>query len=223
MQTTYVRTRAARYALNHYNNPNPLYANMDTMGGGGDCTNFTSQCMLAGGYTMDYRATGQATEWWYRRIGTDRFDSNNNDWWSCTWAVPENQFQYLRANGGRAVDLLANPSLARRLSLADIIYYDWTGEGFFGHSAIITNFNRYHVPYVTYRTLSPLRPVRRGHWSLRFRREAKRIWAIHLDSFPEVYPQNPNWNVLVPCDTGRRTISQGTSKLWYPTVPPTKR
>lgn len=203
-QATYSRRRAAAYALSRYNDPSPQFANMDTFGGGGDCTNFTSQCMLYGGYTMDYRETGQATEWWYRRIGTDRFDHNLNDWWSCTWSVPENQFQYLLANHGRAVNLLANPSLAKRLSLADIIYYDWTGEGKFGHSAIITRFNRYHVPYVTYRTLSPLRPVRNGHWALRFRREAKRIWAIHLDTFPEIHLQNPNWSRLTPCDQSRK-------------------
>jgi len=177
---------------------------MDTMGGGGDCTNFTSQCILYGGYTMDYRATGQETEWWYRSIGTDRFDSNLDDWWSCTWSVPDNQFYYLAANHGRAINLLANVSLARRLSLGDIIYYDWTGEGRFGHSAIVTRFNRYHVPYVTFRTLSPLRPLRNVHWALRSRREAKRIFAIHLDSFPNVNPQNPDWNRLTPCDQSRK-------------------
>ena len=81
-QATYDRAGAVRYALDHYDNPNPLFANMDTMGGGGDCTNFTSQCLLHGGFAMDYRATGQATEWWYRRIGNDQFDSNLDDWWS---------------------------------------------------------------------------------------------------------------------------------------------
>lgn len=203
-RTRYDRRRAARYALYRYDNPSPLVANMDTVGGGGDCTNFTSQCLFYGGYRMDYRETGQATEWWYRRIGDDRFDENNDDWWSCTWAIPENQFQYLKANHGQAVDLLERPALAKRLSLGDIIYYDWYGKDQFGHSAIITAFNRYHVPYVTYRTLSPLKPVKNAHWRLRFRREAKRIWAIHLDSKPTVFAGEPNWSLLKPCDQSRK-------------------
>jgi hypothetical protein len=177
---------------------------MDTMGGGGDCTNFTSQCLLNGGFFMDFRQTGQATEWWYRRIGSDKFDSNHDDWWSCTWSLAETQFQYLRANHGRAADLLANPRLARRLSLGDLIYYDWDGDGTFDHGAIVTYRNRNRVPYVTFRTLAPSRPVRRGHWALRRRRDAKRIWAIHLDDFAEVHTQNPDWNRLIPCDEGRK-------------------
>ena len=65
VRTRYNRRRAVSYALSRYNNPNPKFANMDQMGSGGDCTNFTSQCLLVGGFQMDFRETGQATEWWY--------------------------------------------------------------------------------------------------------------------------------------------------------------
>ncbi len=205
VRTRYDRRRAVRYALSRYNDPNPKFANMDTMGGGGDCTNFTSQCLLVGGLKMDFRQTGQETEWWYRYVTREPFDRNNDDWWSCTWSLPETQLRYLAANHGQTGDLLENPALAKRLSLGDIIYYDWYGEGRFGHSAIVTAFNRYHVPYVTYRTLAPLRPRRNLHWRLRHRRrDAVRIWAIHLNNRPIVYEQAPDWSKLVPCDQSRK-------------------
>src|SRR5690554_1316804 len=107
---------------------------MDTLGAGGDCSNFTSQCMLAGGIPMDYRGNTATEEWWYRRIGDDRYDANLDDWWSCSWALAQNQFEHNSANNGQAVNLLANPSLARTMRLGDIIYYDWHGEGIFTHS-----------------------------------------------------------------------------------------
>ena len=139
MRVTYDRAAAVRYALRHVFNPNPDYANMDTMGGGGDCTNFTSQCLYAGGWSMDYRAVGYDTEWWYRRLGNDRFDQNNDDWWSCTWSLPSLLFLYLTVNYGGALDLLTSPRLARNLRRGDLVFYDWDGDGFFDHSAIVTS------------------------------------------------------------------------------------
>lgn len=205
VRTRYDRRRAVRYALSRYNNPNPKFANMDTMGAGGDCTNFTSQCLLVGGLKMDHRQTGQATEWWYRHQTLEPLDEYHDDWWSCTWSLPETQLRYLIANQGRAVDLLANPALARRLSLGDIIYYDWYGEDRFGHSAIITAFNRNRVPYVTFRTLAPSRPARNLHWRLSYRRrDAVRIWAVHLNNRLTVHNQPPNWSLLTPCEQSRK-------------------
>ncbi|MGI6344312.1 MAG: amidase domain-containing protein [Bacillota bacterium] len=204
VRTRYNRRRAVSYALSRYNNPNPKFANMDQMGSGGDCTNFTSQCLLVGGFQMDFRETGQATEWWYRHVDGEPFDQNHDDWWSCTWSLPETQFQYLAANQGQVGDLLQNPSLARRLERGDLIYYDWDGEGRFGHSAIVTAKSRSGVPYVTYRTLQPLRPQRNVHWTLRFRRQAARIYAIHLTDRPIVYQVPPDYSRLIPCEQDRR-------------------
>lgn len=198
----YDRGAALAYARRHWNAPNPRFANMDTFGGGGDCTNFTSQCLWAGGWPMDFRQSTWTTEWWYRRIGTDRFDSRGNDWWSCTWSIPENQFRYLSANHGEPLNLLARPRRARLLRRGDVIYYD-RGEGRFGHSAIVTAFNRQGEPLVTYRTLRPLRPQRNVHWRLRFRRPAVRIWAVRLSNAPVVYRTPPDWTRLLPCDRTR--------------------
>lgn len=48
--TSYVGSDAANYALNYYNGTNPNYPNLRNMGG--DCANFVSQCMFAGGKSM---------------------------------------------------------------------------------------------------------------------------------------------------------------------------
>ncbi len=201
--TLYDRKRAVQYCYRHVLAPNPEYANMDAMGGGGDCTNFTSQCLFAGGWTMDYRQTGYDTEWWYRRIGTDRYDSLANDWWSCTWSLPALLEKYLAINGGRPLDLLKRPSMAARLRLGDMIFYDWDGDGLFDHSVLVTK-RRQGVPYVTYRTLAPLQPVTDGHWRLRFRRRARAIMGMRLPDQPRAYEAPPDWARLTPCDLRRK-------------------
>lgn len=199
----YDRRAAVAYALRHWRDPNPEYANMDTFGGGGDCTNFTSQCLRAGGWPPDYRRSTVATEWWYRRIGDDMWDARGDDWWSCTWSLADSQFHYLTANGAEAIDLWAEPRRARTLRRGDLTYYDW-GAGKFGHSAIVTGHDRRGEPLVTYRTLKPLQPQRNVHWTLRFRRRAARIFGVRLTDRPQVFNIPPDWNRLWPCDRTRR-------------------
>ena len=48
----YDRERAVEYALTWALDRNPLFLNFT--GRGGDCTNFASQCLLAGSCTMEY-------------------------------------------------------------------------------------------------------------------------------------------------------------------------
>lgn len=199
----YDRAAAVRYAATHWNRPNPNFANMDTLGGGGDCTNFTSQALLAGGWPMDYRATGYDREWWYRRRGLDPFDAQADDWWSCTWSLPENQYHYLRLNHATIVDLLHDRTQIRRLRLGDLLFYDWDGDGLFDHGSIVTAFDRFGRPLVTYRTLSPLSPVRDSHWELRFRGRARRIHAALLNDEIVVHRETPDWSRLTPCERER--------------------
>ncbi|HHT26692.1 MAG TPA: amidase domain-containing protein [Firmicutes bacterium] len=201
-RAAYNRSAAVSYALRHVFNPNPEFANMDTLGGGGDCTNFVSQCLLAGGWRMDYRATGFDSEWWYRRRSTQPFDGDQRDWWSCTWSLPSLFILYLSLYFGQRYDLLARPSRARLLRLGDIIFYDWDGDGFYDHSVIVTRrINGW--PYVTYRTLKPLDPIRNAYWRLRFRGRARSIIGLRLVNNPDWFTSSPDWNVLVPCDRSR--------------------
>lgn len=199
----YNRTLAVRYALRHYNAPNPDYANLDTTGAGGDCSNFTSQCLNAGGWPMDYRQTGFDTEWWYRRVGTDPYDAQLNDWWSCTWALAELQFRYMSHNGGEILNITSSVRRARRLRIGDICYYDWDGDGILTHSAMVTSHTRSGTPLVTYRTLRPRSPVRNRDYRLRFRGRAATIYGIRINSNPTDHGVEPTWWVLRPCDRTR--------------------
>lgn len=204
VRRTYNRLAAVRYALRHWNDPNPAFGNMDTFGAGGDCANFVSQCLLAGGWPMDYRESASDREWWYRRIGTEPFDAAQDDWWSCTWTLADSHYRYMRANHAVAVyDLRANPRNARRLRRGDTIYYDWDGDGVLNHSAIVTGFNRRGQPLVTYRTLRPRRPVRNALWTLRFRGPARRILGVRLADRPLDYQVAPDFSRLPPCDRTR--------------------
>lgn len=70
-QVTYSRTNAVEYALDYYNSTNPAYPDLRSMGG--DCANFVSQCLHAGGKDM--------TDEWY-------IEKKNN-----TYPAPENVTQ----------------------------------------------------------------------------------------------------------------------------------
>jgi hypothetical protein len=56
----YNREKAVSYARQWAHERNPAYCNFDDMGG--DCTNFCSQCLYAGGGVMNYT---QDTGWYY--------------------------------------------------------------------------------------------------------------------------------------------------------------
>lgn len=202
-RTSYDRIAAVRYAFKHWNNPNPDYGNFDEVGIGGDCANFVSQCLQAGGWPLDYRESARNEEWWYRRVGSDEFDADEDDWWSCSWTIADLNFRYMRANGGQGLNLLRNPRLARTLRLGDTIYYDWEGDGVLNHSAIVTGHNRRGQPLVTYRTLRPRRPVRNALWTLRFRGRAGNIVAVRLSNRPVDYGVAPDFHRLQPCDQSR--------------------
>lgn len=60
----YNRSFAIEYAYTWWNKRNPKYANFDSLGG--DCTNFVSQCLFAGGIEMNYEQNG----WFYNNINS---------------------------------------------------------------------------------------------------------------------------------------------------------
>ncbi|SFA80443.1 Putative amidase domain-containing protein [Acetitomaculum ruminis DSM 5522] len=81
----YNRNAAYQYAFKYYRNPNPAYVNFEQMGG--NCTNFTSQCLKAGGIVQDN--VGNYT-WYYN-------NANNR---AGAWSSAELFRQYFRNNVG---------------------------------------------------------------------------------------------------------------------------
>lgn len=88
-EISYDRERAVAYAREWALSRNPLFA--DFTGGGGNCTNFVSQCMLAGCSVMDLTPT---FGWYYRSIN-DRAPA---------WSGVDELYGFLTGSGGFATE-----------------------------------------------------------------------------------------------------------------------
>ncbi len=75
----YNRLVAVRYASQWALSRNPEYPNYSGHGGGGDCTNFISQCLFAGGWQMIPGNKRADSVWWCRN------GENSNSWSSAHW------------------------------------------------------------------------------------------------------------------------------------------
>lgn len=116
----YSRTAAVSYALTYALHPNPFYRYFPIVNdNGGDCANFLSQCLYAGGLMMD-------NVWWYKH------SVNNNtryDRWSMAWAVAHVLYWRLKR-----MEITTN----RKITIGDAVFFeDKNGKIF--HSALITS------------------------------------------------------------------------------------
>lgn len=107
---------------------NPAYYNFDNVGG--DCTNFISQCLYAGGAVMNYtRDTG-----WYYISADNR---------AAAWTSVEYLHKFLVTNKG--VGPFGEGILLREVQKGDIIQLG--SEGSFYHSLLVIDV-REGIPYV---------------------------------------------------------------------------
>jgi hypothetical protein len=115
----YNREAAVRYANTWWDSRNPAFPAFDV-----DCTNFISQCLLAGGAPM-HGYPNRGNGWWLQG-GT----------WSFSWSVAHSLRWYLATSkkGLTATQV----STAQELGLGDVIAYDFEGDGRFDHSTIVT-------------------------------------------------------------------------------------
>ena len=122
IQIPYKRQLAAAYANEWAYRRNPDYYDFSKIGG--DCTNFASQCILAGCGVMNYRST---YGWYYRSL-RDRAPS----WTSVTYL-----YRFLTTNQGPGpYGRLAELSEAEP---GDIVQLRFLGNEAFGHSPVITS------------------------------------------------------------------------------------
>lgn len=117
----YDRQKAVAYSNAWWDKRNPKYPSFEN-----DCTNFISQCLFEGGFRQQfsqYRHEG----WWLQ---------SNHSNWSFSWSVAHSLRWYLiLSKRGVEVD---SPD---KLSVGDIIFYDFDGNGSFQHSTIIVEKN----------------------------------------------------------------------------------
>ncbi len=116
----YNREAAVAYALEWAYTYNPEFYNFNDIGG--DCTNFASQCLLAGGSMMNF---DYPRGWYY-------VDVNNR---SPSWTGVNELYEFLINNQGigpRAV--LVDLS---EIEDGDIIQLDFRGDGIFDHTPVV--------------------------------------------------------------------------------------
>ena len=114
--------KCIEYALKWAYNYNPNYYNFTLLGG--DCTNFISQCMLAGGYEMDYSLNG----WYYNSL-----NSRAPSW------TGVNEFWSYAINNGKSVGVRLIETTIDNASLCDVVQL-FNGERFY-HNLLVTSID----------------------------------------------------------------------------------
>ena len=117
----YNRDNAVAYAHKWAFKRNPRYLNFT--GIGGDCTNFISQCLLAGGAKMNYKKTFG----WYYNSANDRTPS---------WTGVQYFYNFLINNKG--VGPYAELITMDKLLPGDVIQLSFV-SGTFGHSLLVVS------------------------------------------------------------------------------------
>ncbi len=147
----YNNAEAVRYALTHALAPNPEFIFIpDRNDGGGDCSNFISQCLQAGGAPFAYGTS----PWWYRVNGTSKSDHS----WSISWAVAHSLYWTLKVRhqsrlGGLKAQEVNDMQL---LELGDLIQYE-DSKGAIYHSAMVTAFTidkGMRIPLISQHTIN---------------------------------------------------------------------
>lgn len=116
----YNRERAVAYAHRWAYSRNPAYYNFDAIGG--DCTNFVSQCLFAGGGKMHYQKT---FGWYYT-------DLNNR---APAWTGVDPLHRFLTTNRGTGP--FATEVRPDALEPGDLIQLDF-GSGF-AHTLLVVS------------------------------------------------------------------------------------
>jgi len=139
----YHREKAVQYADQWWNNYNPQFRSFEV-----DCTNYVSQCLWAGGAPMDYG--NKSNGWWYKWGAT-----RSTDTWSYSWSVSHSFRWYLQSGYNRLkATEVTSPS---KLTIGDVILYDFDGDGKWQHSTIVTAITLGGMPLVNAHTVNSKR------------------------------------------------------------------
>jgi hypothetical protein len=147
MKLTYDRRAAAKYALKYATNYNPEWPSYK--GGGGDCTNFVSQALYAGGWTMlkheEVSSPRHSVQSWY----SDRFRYGGEH--TNTWSNARDFNSFLANNVVTRVRRCGPDELA----LGDVVQLN--DYGIIHHTVIVTGVlpttvRGKNVAFVTYHT-----------------------------------------------------------------------
>ncbi|WP_329064278.1 amidase domain-containing protein [Streptomyces sp. NBC_01429] len=124
----------AAYATTYWSKYNPEYPSFDGAGAGGDCTNFVSQALKAGGWKHVPGYTNDYQKW----FGNSEIQSYS--------FIGVNEFSWFALSSQRATSL-AN---VYQMDVGDVLQLDFDKDGSKDHSMIVTNRTQQGVPYLTY-------------------------------------------------------------------------
>ena len=150
-QNFYSRAAAVNYAVKYALKPNPAYRYFQlNQNVGGDCANFISQCLLAGGAPMIHNSSNP---WWYNNKSTS---NTNDDSWSVSWAVAHSLYWFLRINeeskrpGAKGLEV----DNIQLVEPGDLVFFE-DDKGVKFHSAIVTSISN-GVPLISHHSFEAL-------------------------------------------------------------------
>lgn len=158
-QNLYSRIAAVNYAIKYALKPNPAYRYFKLQNDtSGDCTNFISQCLLAGGAPMIYNSNNQ---WWYNNKGTSNLQ---DDTWSQSWTIAHALYWLLKTNNesNRSGPKGLEVSSVSLLQLGDVIFFE-NNNGIKFHSAMVTSFAN-GIPLISHHSFEALNIPYNSSW-----------------------------------------------------------
>ncbi|MET9547117.1 amidase domain-containing protein [Streptomyces sp. NPDC006627] len=129
----------ARYAEKYWRSYNPAYRKFN--GAGGDCTNFVSQALKAGGWKSVPGSAYDYRNWWYESA------SQSTSW------VGVNEWAWFTLSNRRA----ANLANVYQLDVGDVLQMDFDKNGSKDHTMIVTYRDWRGMPYLTYHSTDTYR------------------------------------------------------------------
>ncbi|PZG93274.1 hypothetical protein C1I97_28940 [Streptomyces sp. NTH33] len=124
----------ADYAAKHWNNYNKDYPDFDGAGAGGDCTNFVSQALKAGGWKHVPGYVYDHTKW----FGNSEIQSHS--------FIGVNEFSWFALSSQRVTGL-AN---VYQMDVGDVLQMDFNRDGSKDHTMIVSYRSPQGVPYLSY-------------------------------------------------------------------------
>ncbi|HCT92069.1 MAG TPA: hypothetical protein DF613_11940 [Lachnospiraceae bacterium] len=150
---TYSYQDAVAYADKYATSYNPAYENYNSIGG--DCANFVSQCLYAGGLPM--------TDNWYFRRGADGKCTRTG-----SWSMADGLFNYVSQYCGTAVVNADPDKMVSSVTAGNPVFYYSSSKGRYSHAAICVGVNASGVPVIDAHNNDHLRAVwTLGTWSKR--------------------------------------------------------
>ncbi|MDD5923922.1 MAG: InlB B-repeat-containing protein [Clostridia bacterium] len=155
---SYNVTAAVEYSDEYALSYNTSYANFN--GVGGDCANFVSQCIYAGGMPQ-IKCEPYGTNGWYYKSSSNR---------SATWTGAKYLRQWMGNNRGKLVN---DPSDAD-IFVGSPLFVDWTNDGVWDHAYFCIGMNSSGTPIINSHNLD------RYHIKWNYGEETARYSTVQL-------------------------------------------